>query len=116
MTLFRFAPLLLLLACGLAPPVPQAARLSADHLTLVMSDGTSCKAPVGVGQMPGCGAGLIFRVDLVENPNLLRRVMEGAFGALGAEGALAPMAVVTVTDAAGRDYRFVSPPPVPEEY
>ncbi|WP_127045661.1 hypothetical protein [Pseudorhodobacter sp. E13] len=115
MTLFRFAPVLLLLGCGVAQPVPQAARLSADQLTVVMSDGSSCKAPIGAGEMPGCGAGLSYRVDLVQNPNLLRRVVEGAFGALGAEGALAPMAEVTLTDTAGRSYRFVSPPPAPKE-
>jgi hypothetical protein len=115
MKMLRYGPLMLLLGCGVAQPVPQAARLSADQLTVVMSDGTSCKAPIGAGEMPDCGTGLGYRVDLVENPNLLRRVIEGAFGALGADGVLAPLAEVTLTDAAGRTYRFVSPLPEPKE-
>jgi hypothetical protein len=102
---------LFLLACGNVTPRPEAARLGADQLQLVMSDASTCNAPIGAGRMPMCGAGLTYSVELVENPNLLRQFMEGAFGVLGAQGVLAPMAVVTVSDDAGREYRFVSPPP-----
>lgn len=102
---------LALLACGNSAPRPEAARLSADQLHLVLSDGSSCHAPIGVGRMPLCGAGYDYRVELVQNPNLLRKLLDGAFGALGAQGLLAPMGVVTVVDGAGREYRFVSPPP-----
>jgi hypothetical protein len=51
-------------------------------------------------------------VNVVSDPNLLRRLAVGLFTALGAEGALAPMAEVVLTDATGRTWRFVSPPPV----
>lgn len=105
---------LFLMACGNSAPVPQAARLSADQLHLVLSDGSSCHAPIGTGRLPLCGAGFTYQVELVENPNLLRKLVEGAFGALGAQGALAPMGVVTVVDDTGREYRFVSPPPARE--
>jgi hypothetical protein len=109
-----FAPLALLVACGDVAPRPEGARLSADRVDLILTDGQRCSAPTGAGRMPLCGAGYDYRVDLVDNPNVLRRLVEGAFGALGAQGALAPMGVVTVVDDAGRAYRFVSPPPVPE--
>lgn len=100
-----------LLACADMAARPETARLSADQVHLVLSDGTRCSAPIGVGRMERCGAGYDYRVELVQNPNLLRQLIEGAFGALGAQGLLAPMGVVSVTDNAGREYRFVSPPP-----
>ena len=103
---------LALLACANPAARPETARLSADQVHLTLSDGTRCSAPIGAGRMPSCGAGYDYRVELVQNPNLLRQLVEGAFGALGAQGLLAPMGVVTVVDDAGREYRFVSPPPV----
>jgi hypothetical protein len=115
MRALRFFPVVVLLGCGAVAPVPEAARLSADQVTVVLSDGSNCRAPIGAGRMALCGAGYDYRVDLVQNPNLLRRFVEGAFGALGAEGVLAPMGQVSLTDDAGREYRFVSPPPVAEE-
>ncbi|WP_050528500.1 hypothetical protein [Pseudorhodobacter aquimaris] len=115
MTYAKLLPCLLLLACGNVAPVPQSARLGAEHFDLVMSDGSHCSAPVGAGRMPLCGAGFDYRVQLVQNPNALRAFMEGAFGALGMRGVLAPMGVVTLTDDAGREYRFVSPPPDPAQ-
>lgn len=107
-------PLLLLAACaGIPTPQPQAARLSPDLLTVTLTDGTACRADwrVGAGRLDGCGPGYDWQVEVVRDPNLLRQLAEGVFAALGAEGALAPMAVVTLTDAQGRAFRFASPPP-----
>ena len=109
--------LMLLAGCGAVQgaAVPQAARLSAETLTVTLSDGSVCRAPWaaegGAGQLGGCGAGFDYRVTEVENPNLLRQVFVGVSAALGAEGAVPPMADVVVTGA-GRDWRFVSPPPL----
>ena len=96
-------------------PVPQAARLSSEVLTLTLSDGSTCRArwaeAGGAGRFDNCGAGYGYVVDVVENPNLLRQLFTGLTEALGAEGTVAPMAEVVITDAMGRDYVFVSPPP-----
>lgn len=96
-------------------PVPQSARLSAEVLTLVLSDGSVCKAPWaeagGAGRFQDCGPGFGYAVDVVENPNLLRQLFTGLTEALGAEGHVPPMAEVVITDAMGRDHVFVSPPP-----
>ncbi|WP_374433011.1 hypothetical protein [Tabrizicola sp.] len=96
-------------------PVPQAARLSADVLTLTLSDGTTCRArwaeAGGAGRFDNCGPGFGYAVDVVENPNLLHQLFTGLTQALGAEGAVPPMAEVVITDATGRDHVFVSPPP-----
>jgi hypothetical protein len=109
-------PALLLAAC-VAPqtPRPQAARLSAEVLTLTLSDGTICRArwaeAGGAGRLEPCGPGYGYSVRVIENPNLLRQIWTGLTGALGAEGAVPPMAEVVITDAMGRDHVFVSPPP-----
>lgn len=98
-----------------ADPVPQAARLSADTLTLTLSDGTVCKAnwaaAGGAGRFEECGPGFGYAVDVVENPNILRQIFTGLTEALGAEGVSPPMAEVVITDSMGRDHVFVSPPP-----
>jgi hypothetical protein len=98
------------------PPVPQAARLSADVLTVTLADGTICRADWaaagGVGRLEPCGPGFGYAVNVVENPNLLRQLFSGLTGALGAEGHVPPMAEVVITDATGRDHVFVSPPEV----
>jgi len=98
-----------------ASPVPQAARLSAEMLTLTLSDGTVCRADWatagGAGRFEDCGPGFGYAVDVVENPNILRQLFTGLTEALGAEGISPPMAEVVITDAAGRDHVFVSPPP-----
>lgn len=101
---------------GLQPvPVPQAARLSAEVLTLSLSDGTVCRAnwaaAGGAGRFESCGPGFGYAVNVVENPNLLRQLFTGLTAALGADGAVPPMAEVVITDANGRDHVFVSPPP-----
>lgn len=98
-----------------ANPVPQAARLSAEVLTLTLSDGTVCRADWaaagGAGRFNGCGPGFGYAVDVVENPNILRQIFTGLTEALGAEGVSPPMAEVVITDAMGRDHVFVTPPP-----
>jgi hypothetical protein len=43
---------------------------------------------------------------------VLRQLFTGLTAALGAEGAVPPMAEVVITDAAGVERVFVSPPPV----
>ena len=102
-------------AAGMA--VPREARLSAEVLTVTLTDGTVCRADWaasgGVGRMDDCGAGYGYVVKVVEKPNILRQLAVGIVEALGAEGALAPLAEVVLTDASGRDYSFVSPPPLP---
>lgn len=99
-----------------AAPVPQAARLSAEVLTLTLSDGTICRAnwvaSGGAGRFENCGPGFGYAVDVVENPNILRQLVTALTEALGAEGVSPPMAEVVITDATGRDHVFVSPPPV----
>ena len=99
-----------------AAPVPQAARLSTEVLTLTLSDGTICRAnwaaSGGAGRFEDCGPGFGYAVNVVENPNILRQLFTGLAEALGGEGLLPPMAEVVITDASGRDHVFVSPPPV----
>lgn len=109
--------LLVGLAACVAPQgaaAPQQARLSADVLTLVLSDGTQCRAQWAMapaGRFDRCGAGFGYAVQVVENPNALRQIWVGLTRALGAEGAVPPMAQVVITDAAGVDYIFASPVP-----
>ncbi len=110
--------LLALAGCAaIGQPVPQAARLSTEVLTLTLSDGTVCRADWaaagGVGRLEACGPGYGYAVRVVENPNVLRQLFTGLTGALGADGHVPPFAEVTITDPAGVDHVFVSPP-VPE--
>jgi hypothetical protein len=113
----RFLIVGLLAGCVSAgqPPVPQAARLSSEVLTLTLADGTVCRAnwsAAPVGRLEDCGPGFGYSVRVIKNPNLLSQLFTGLTEALGAEGAVPPMAEVTITDAMGRDHVFVSPPPV----
>lgn len=109
---------LALSGCAALQPgaVPQAARLSDSTLTLVLTDGTVCRADWrasgGAGRFDDCGPGFGYAVNEVANPNLLRQLFTGLTVALGAEGSVPPMAEVVITDATGRDHVFVSPPPV----
>ena len=111
------AGLVVLAGCaGLEQPaVPQAARLSAEVLTVTLADGTVCRADWaaagGAGRLEECGPGYDYRVTVVEKPNLLRQLWTGLTSALGAEGAVPPMARVEITGQ-GRSWDFVSPPPV----
>jgi hypothetical protein len=99
------------------PAVPQAARLTQTELIVTLSDATICRAPSGPagasGRFDRCGPGYAYQVELVSRPNLLRQMAEAAFGALGADDQLSPMGRVTLTDAAGTQFAFVSPVPVP---
>jgi hypothetical protein len=85
-------------------------------LTLALSDGSSCLAcgaeAGGSGRLESCGPGCGHAVRAVETPNILRQVFTGLSSALGADGTVAPMAEVVITDATGQDHVFVSPPPV----
>ncbi len=95
-------------------PVPQSARLSAEVLTLTLSDGTVCRAnwrAAPVGRMDRCGPGYGYAVRVIPNPNILRQIWTELTTALGADGAVAPLAEVVITDPAGVDRVFVSPPP-----
>lgn len=111
------AGLVVLAGCAgvTVPDVPKEARLSAEVLTVGLSDGTVCRADWaaagGAGRLEGCGPGFDYRVTVVEKPNLLRQFWTGLTSALGAEGAVAPMARVEISGA-GRSWDFVSPPPV----
>jgi hypothetical protein len=117
------APLMLALpllaACAAAPAAPPAkvtaARLSDRVLTLDLSDGTTCRADwraAPAGRMERCGPGFGYAVTPEPRPNPLRRALDDGARVLGAEGLLAPMAEVVVTDPAGIDTVFASPPPV----
>ena len=109
----RFAMILALCGCAGFPgaPVPQAARLSADVLTVTLSDATVCRAQwQAAGRLDGCGPGFDYSVTVDQNPNFLRQWMQELAQALDAKGAVPPLAEVVITDAAGRDWRFASPP------
>lgn len=113
----RFLPVLLLAACT-APvgnPVPQEVRLTGTELALRLSDGTLCKADwqaTPVGRLEACGPGYGYGVKVEDSPNVPRRIVEGLVLALGGKGVLRPMAEVVITDPAGIDHVFVSPPEV----
>lgn len=99
-------------------PAPQSARLSSETVTLVLTDGTVCRAgwaaAGGAGRFQDCGPGFGYAVTVVDSPNLLRQLFTGLTEALGADGSVPPMAEVVITDATGRDHVFVSPPPAEE--
>jgi hypothetical protein len=106
-----------LAGCGLpgGGVEPQAARLSSEVLTVNLSDGTVCRAEWaaagGAGRLEPCGPGFDYRVTLVERPNLLRQFWTALTRALGAEGVVAPMGKVEITDGV-EVWTFASPPPV----
>lgn len=101
----------LLAGCvGVAGPSrPVAARLSQETLKVSMSDGRICETPWAAlsGRMEACG--LDWRVEPEANPNPLRRAFVELTGALQMAGNVPPMATVTLTDAGGHGYGFVSP-------
>ena len=111
----RLAVLLLLAGCAgfSAAPVPQAARLSADVLTVTLSDATVCRAQwQAAGRLENCGPGFDYTVALDQNPNILRKWVQELALVLNAKGVVPPLAEVVITDAQGRAWRFASPPPV----
>ena len=94
------------------PPVPQAARLSADVLTVTLSDATVCRTNwQPAGRLDGCGPDFDYTVTVDQNPNILRKWVQELVLALNAKGVVPPLAEVVITDAQGRSYRFASPPP-----
>lgn len=119
---FGFAVMVVLAGCSALPGQPdpnarpQSARLSETLLTVSLSDGTICRAEWraagGAGRLEPCGQGFGYAVKEVQNPNILRQLFTSLTKALGAEGSVPPMAEVVITDAAGIDTVFVSPPPV----
>ena len=113
----RALPVVFLLAgCSAPAPAvgPLSAELSETELSLVLTDGTTCRADWRQspnGRFDACGPGFGYAVTEVANPNLLRKFWVEAATALGAAGAVPPMAEVVITDASGRDHLFVSPVP-----
>jgi len=104
-------------AAPFAAPQPQSARLSASVLTLVLTDATVCRADwvaAPAGRFARCGPGFGYSVQVVQNPNVLRQIWTGTLSALGAVGAVPPLATVVITDPAGVDHVFASPVPVEE--
>lgn len=108
---------LVLAGCaGIIPaPQPQAARLTANQLTVTMTDATVCRADWraagGAGRLDACG--LDYAVTLDPNPNFLHQWAQELALALNAKSAFPPMAEMVLTNAAGRSFRFTSPPPAP---
>lgn len=97
----------------------QDAKLSQTKLTLVLSNGTICRVDwkaAPVGRLDNCGPGFGYAVHPVQNPNALAKMWSELSQALGGEGFAAPMAEVVVTDSAGNDKVFVSPPEVTDLY
>lgn len=96
-------------------PQPQAARLTADQLTVTMTDAKVCRADWraagGAGRLEACG--LDYAATLDPNPNILHQWAQELALALNATSAFPPMAEVVLTNAAGRSFRFTSPPPAP---
>jgi hypothetical protein len=112
----RLLPVLLLSACAALPgtPVPQEVRLSETEMVLRLSDGTRCVADwqaAPVGRLEACGPGYGYAVTVADRPNFLRQLADGLVLAAGLQGVLAPVAEVVITDPAGIDHVFRSPPP-----
>lgn len=95
-------------------PRPQSLRLTAETLTLRLSDGTTCRtawAAAPAGRLQDCGPGYGYAVTLSPTTNPVRLLLEGIELALGGH-VLAPMAEVVITDPAGIDWVFASPPEI----
>ena len=88
--LWMVLPVMLMGCAGMPAPEPQGASLSADVLTVKLSDGTRCtadwRAAGGQGQMDGCAVPLSYSVAEVANPNVLRQLWVQLTEALGADG------------------------------
>ena len=109
-----FAPLVLLAACTAAEfaPHPAEARLGRAALTVVMTNGTSCRTDlVGPapwsGSLPECGLG--FSVTPTGQGSAIRLAFDQVIAAIRAGDLVAPMAAIRLTDAGGRIYDFTSP-------
>jgi hypothetical protein len=113
----RTLVLALLAGCATADLTPRPAdvTLGSDTMTLRLTDGTLCRAnwrAEPTGRLEECGPGFGYAVRVDDRPNLLRQLFEGIDLALGDSSILAPMAEVVITDPAGIDSVFVSPPEV----
>lgn len=106
----KFCAIFLLTGCAALAPVVQDVRLSDRQLTLVMSDGSTCKADWRAGPGQICGYG--YQVTVDQHPNPLRQLTAGLVLALGGKGIQPPMAEVVLTDARGHESRFTLPKPV----
>jgi len=108
----RFAPLIVLAACALPPPVPVAARLSHQALKVEMSDGSACRAVLQgaapwAGELPDCGLHYVVQPSVAGNP--LRLAFDAMIAALQAGNLVAPMADISLVDGAGKTRAFASP-------
>jgi hypothetical protein len=108
---------LALSACAMAPAAlrPISAQLTPEVLVVRMSDGRLCRGARPAeggwrGPLNGCPDGWRYAVDLDERTNIARALVEAVLTALTLEGALSPLAEVTVTGPDGRTTAFVSPP------
>ncbi len=113
----RLAPVLVCLLAVAGPAAaatPRAARLTDEVLTITLSDGTTCRLKNWQarpqGRFDACAPGLGYDIRLEPRTNPFRALLEGIEEVV--DGAfLLPMADIRLTDAAGREYRFTSPPP-----
>ncbi|NBX41947.1 MAG: hypothetical protein EBR13_00430 [Rhodobacteraceae bacterium] len=119
---FALVPMVFALcACALpqANPNPTDIRLSRGDLEVRMSDGTTCTATalerdvtLWQGALEGCRDGFGYVVEIDQRSNVLRRVFELVVKSVAPEAELPPVASVTITDARGQIYEFLSPRPV----
>lgn len=107
----------LLTSCAnLGPATPQQVTVSSTGVEARMSDGSLCLGPrpeaaqAWSGQLEGCATPYAYEARIDNRSNLLRTVLEEIFDAIGYEDGLAPVAMVTITDDAGRSFGFASPP------
>lgn len=110
-------PAAMLAGCVAAAPRPLSVTLTDTEITVPMSDGSTCfgQAPEGsgttwAGTLTGCATPYRYSVEFEPGTNPVRFVLEEVFGAIGLEGALAPLATVTIVDADGVVRTFASPP------
>ncbi len=116
------AGLILLAGCAnFSDPRPESVTVSSSGVEARMSDGALCLGPrpdaalAWSGQLEGCATPYAYEARIDSRSNILRTVLEEIFDAIGYEDGLAPIAMVEITDAAGRSYSFASPPPPLEE-
>ena len=110
-------PVLALVACAnLGTPPPSDVALTNDNLSVRLSNGETCYGPAPAeasggwsGQLQGCSVAYSYDVAVQPGTNPVRMVLHEIFTAIGLEGALVPLATVTIDDGAGRDWRFATP-------
>ncbi len=115
---FRFvipglAPLVLV-ACVMGSATPDQVELSANMLTVRMSDGSTCQGPAPSngaeagwsGQLQDCAWSYDYIVEIDEGTNPVRLILTEVFGDLGI---LSPLADVTIIGPDGRTRVFQTP-------